>query len=409
MQGRRQFMTAAAMTAISYRRVLGANDRIRVANIGCGRRQLLRDLMTVKDSAQITVTAVCDTWKQKLDAAVAQVKEFAGNTPAATPRYLEAMNRSDVDAVVIGTPDHQHCTMLVDAIKAGKHVYVEKPLAMNMEELIRAYDAVKASDRVVQIGTQMRSYPQANGLKQFLAQKRLGGLLKVEQVRNGFSPYWMSFGGGGFHGEPPQAGDVDWDAFLMGREKRPFDPNQYQNWYGYSDFSQGPHTNLMVHFIDLMHYTTGAVFPSKVVALGGTYRWKSAFDVPDSVEVVYEYPEGFLVRYCTMFGNGANNYAKWFGTLGTVDAARLSPREKWVATGEGSGEPDKIAARIEIDEPATVHHMQDFIESIRTGRKPIAPIEAGYSHSVAVIAADRALREGRRLTYNPQKREIVPI
>jgi predicted dehydrogenase len=81
----------------------------------------------------------------------------------------------------------------------------------------------------------------------------------------------------------------------------------------------------MVHFIDLMHFTTGVEFPSKVVALGGTYRWKAAYDVPDSVEVVYEYPEGFMVRYCTMFGNGANNYAKWFGTLGTADAARLVP------------------------------------------------------------------------------------
>ena len=181
MTGRRQFLTAAALTAASYRRVLGANDRIRVANIGCGRRQLLRDLLTVKDDAQVTVTAVCDTWRQKLEAAVAQVKEHAGHTPYATPRYLEAMNRSDVDAVVIGTPDHQHCTMLIDAIRAGKHVYVEKPLAMNMEELIRAYDAVKASDRIVQIGTQMRSYPQSVGLKQFLADRRLGPELKVEQ------------------------------------------------------------------------------------------------------------------------------------------------------------------------------------------------------------------------------------
>lgn len=408
MQDRRQFISAAGMTALSYQRILGANGRIRVANIGCGRRNLLRDLITVKDTAQITVTAVCDTWKQKLDAAVATVKEFAGNTPAATPRYLEAMNRSDVDAVVIGTPDHQHCTMLIDAIKAGKHVYVEKPLAMNMEELIRAYDTVKASNRVVQIGTQMRSYPQARGLKAFLEQRRLGGLLKVEQVRNGYSPYWMSYGGAEYVDAPPREEDVDWQAFLMGREKRPFDAHQYQNWYGYSEFSQGPHTNLMVHFIDLMHFTTGATFPSKVVALGGTYRWKSRFDVPDSVEVAYEYPEGFLVRYCTMFGNGANNYAKWFGTLGTVDAARLSPRDRWVATGEGSGEPDRLTQRIEIDEPETPHHMQDFIEAIRTGRAPLAPIEAGFAHSVAVIAADRALREGRRFTYNAARREIVP-
>ena len=408
MTGRRQFLTAAALTAASYRRVLGANDRIRVANIGCGRRQLLRDLLTVKDDAQVTVTAVCDTWRQKLEAAVAQVKEHAGHTPYATPRYLEAMNRSDVDAVVIGTPDHQHCTMLIDAIRAGKHVYVEKPLAMNMEELIRAYDAVKASDRIVQIGTQMRSYPQSVGLKQFLADRRLGPVLKVEQSRNGYSPYWMSFGGADYAGQRPAAEDVDWQAFLMGKPDRPFNADQYQNWYGYREFSQGPQTNLMVHFIDLMHFTTGVQFPSRCVALGGTYRWKGAYDAPDSVEVVYEYPEGFLVRYCTMFGNSANTYAKWFGTLGTVDAARLNPRERWVATGDGSGEPNKIAGRIEIDEPKTLHHMHDFIDAIRNRRPPVAPIEAGYAHSVAVIMADMALQQGRRLTYDHAQRRILP-
>src|SRR5262249_4332945 len=150
----------------------------------------------------------------------------------------------------------------------------------------------------------------------------LGQILKVEQVRNGYSPYWMSFG------KPeaaPTEDDVDWKAFLQHQKPRAFDADMYQNWCGYRDFSRGPHTNLMVHFIDLVHFVGDLKFPRRVVAMGGTYRWKGSYDAPDSVEVVLEYAEGFLVRYCTVFGTSAGKYAKWFGTRGTLDAKDLSP------------------------------------------------------------------------------------
>jgi predicted dehydrogenase len=410
---RRDFVVrsmAVTLGAASYSRVLGANDRVGVDNVGCGRRGLLRELITVKDDAPLEVVAVCDTWKQKREKAVAQVKEFTGKEPAATGSFDEILSRKDVDAVVIGTPDHLHCTQLIAAIHAGKDVYIEKPLAMNMRELVRAYDAVKKSDRIVQVGTQMRSYPTTGGAKQFLAQAGLGKLLKVEQTRNGYSPYWMSYGGDAFTSEKPTETDVDWKAFLLERKGRAFDPGRYQNWYGYREFSRGPHTNLMVHFIDLVHFVTNVQFPKRVVALGGIYRWKESYDVPDSIEVLLEYPEGFLVRYCTMFGNSANNYAKFFGTRGTMDAKSLSPRTRWTASGEGSGEPDKIQKEMEVPvvEPV-VHHMKNFIDSVRSRKPPIAPIEAGYAHSVAVLMADEAYVTGRRVTYDHSKREIVPV
>jgi predicted dehydrogenase len=405
----KQSVAAAALTTASYRRVLGANDRVRVGNIGCGRRGLLREAIQIKDDAQLQVTAVCDTWRQKREKAAAYVKEFTGETPFATPRIADVLARKDVDAVLIATPDHLHCAMLIEAIKAGKDVYVEKPLAMNMKDLIRAYDTVKKSDRIVQIGTQMRSYPTSQGAKQFIAAGTLGPTIKIEQVRNGYSPYWMSYGGSEFVNEKPTDADVDWKAFLGDRKMREFDPSQYQNWYGYRDFSRGPHTNLMVHFIDLVHYVTNLQFPKRVVALGNTYRWKGPYDAPDSVEVALEYPEGLLVRYCTMFGNGANNYAKWFGTRGTMDAKNLSSRGPWTASGEGSGEPDKLTEAIELPRPDTPHHMKNWINCIRSRQQPIAPIEAGYAHSVAVIMADEAYITGRRMTYDHNRREIVPV
>jgi predicted dehydrogenase len=387
---------------------LGANERVRVANVGCGRRGLLRELIQIKDDAQLEVAAVCDTWRQKREKAQAQVKEFTGQTPFATSRIDDVLGRKDIDAVVIGTPDHLHCAQLIEAIRAGKDVYVEKPLAMNMKELVRAYDAVKKSDRIVQIGTQMRSYPQSQGAKQFIASGRLGRVLKVEQARNGYSPYWMSYGGEAFANEKPTSEDVDWKAFLGDRKAREFDPVQYQNWYGFRDFSRGPHTNLMVHFIDLAHYLTGLQYPKRVVALGNTYRWKGPYDAPDSVEVAFDYPEGVMVRYCTMFGNGAGNHAKWFATRGTLDAKSLSSRETWVASGDGSGEPDKLTSLIDLPRPETPHHMKNWIDSIRSRQQPLAPIEAGYAHSVAVIMADEALVSGRRMTYDHNRRDVFP-
>ncbi|MCW5982790.1 MAG: Gfo/Idh/MocA family oxidoreductase [Bryobacteraceae bacterium] len=404
---RRRFV-AASLAAVSQRSVAGANDRLRIANIGCGRRGLLKEALDLKDEANIEVAAVCDTWRQKREKAASDVKEFTGKEPFQAVHYQDVLSRKDIDAVLIATPDHQHCTMLIDAVRAGKDVYVEKPLAMNMKELILAYDEVKKSGRVVQIGTQMRSYRQSNGTRRLIKSGGLGKILKVEQERNGYSPYWQSYGGAEYQDEKPGPADVDWKAFLMRAQDPGFDPSRYQNWYGYREYSLGPHSGLMVHFIDLVHYTVDVKTPSRVVALGGTYRWKGAFTAPDSVEVVLEYPEEFLVRYCTVFGNGAGSYAKWYGSRGSIDGKNLSPSEHWIATGKGSEEPDAIRADFQVEEPEMPHHMKNFFDCVRSHQTPIAPIEAGFNHSVAVIMADEALTSGRRMIYDAAKREVRP-
>ena len=406
---RRGFVAGSLVVpAMGYSRAPGANDHIRVANIGCGRRGLLKELIQLKDSGNIEITAVCDTWRQKREKAAADVKEFTGKEPFQTARIAEVLARQDVDAVVIATPDHLHCAMLIEAIKAGKDVYIEKPLAMNMKELVRAYDVVKNSDRIVQIGTQMRSYPNSGGARKLIAAGEIGKVLKVEQVRNGYSPYWMSYGGDTFFNEKPAEADIDWKAFLGDRKARPFNAAQYQGWYGFRDFSRGPHTNLMVHFIDQVHYMTSASIPKRVVAMGGSYRWKGEFDAPDSVEVLLDYPEDFMVRYCTVFGTGAGNYAKWFGTRATLDAKNLSPSQKWIVSGQGSGEADRVKSDVEVAPIETPHHMQNFLDCVRSRKQPIAPIEAGYAHSVAVIMADEALTTGRRMIYDPARRDVLP-
>ena len=226
-----------------------------------------------------------DTWQLKRERAAARVKEETGQAPRQVVDFQQVLTMDDIDAVIIGTPDHLHGKQLADAARAGKHVYIEKPIAMNMQELVEAYDAVKKHNVVVQQGTQMRSYPTVLGAKEFIAAGKLGRILKVEQGRNGNTPYWQSYGGEAFFKDQPTQKDVAWKLFLGDRPDRPFSPQQYMGWYGYRDFSSGPHTNLMAHFIDLVHYVTGASIPSRVVAMGGTYRWKDDFTAPDSVEV----------------------------------------------------------------------------------------------------------------------------
>jgi predicted dehydrogenase len=381
---------------------LAANDRLTIAIIGCGGRgtdSLLKEILQLRTEANVEVVAVCDTWRQQREKAAALVKEHTGREPQQVVRFQEVLARKDVDAVAIATPDHLHCAMLIAAIKAGKDVYVEKPLAMTMEELNAAFDAVKASDRIVQMGTQIRSVPYAVAARQFVAAGGLGKLLKAEQSRNGYEPYWWSRGQ-----RPVTESDVDWDAFLLGRRSRAFDANAYAGWYGHREFSRGPHAGQGVHFFDLVHYVFRAGCPTRAVALGGTFRWKGPYDSPDSIEVTLEYPEGFMVRYGQFYGLGAGNYLRMYGTRGWIDATRWT--QPWTISGDGSGEPDRIPAGATLPEVQSVPHIKNWLDCLRTRKQPHAPIEAGYSHSVAAILADEAYLRGKRMVYDPASRSI---
>jgi len=207
---RREFVTAASVTALRPERILGANDRIALAVIGCGERGLVKEVLQFSKETNLEVAAVCDTWRQQREKAAAAVKEASGKEPRMFVHYQDVLALKPIDAVLISTPDHQHCAMLRDAVRAGKDAYIEKPLAMNMKELIEAVDAVRESQRVVQVGTQVRSFPSSVAARAFVASGGLGRLFKVEQSRNGHRPYWHRYGE-----RPIQESDVDWRAFLI--------------------------------------------------------------------------------------------------------------------------------------------------------------------------------------------------
>jgi predicted dehydrogenase len=404
---RREFVgttLVATTTAASFARILGANDRISIGIIGCGdrgRQALMKEIMEFQEQTNVEITAVCDPWRQMREQAVAQVKEASNREPAQFAHYGDLLALKNVDAVTIATPEHQHCTQLIAAARAGKDAYVEKPLAMNMEELIQAVDTVKKYDRIVQNGTQIRSLPQALAAREFIASGRLGKTLKAAQARNGSKPYWLQYAE-----RPVKETDVDWKAFLMHLKPRPFDAKQYAGWYGYREFSRGPHTTQGLHFIDTVHFITGAGVPSRAVAHFGTFRYKDGWTVPDSVEMVFEYPEGFVVRYGQFFGNSAGRDNRIYGTRGSIDCGDWSWDGEWPVSGEGSDEPDKVENGTKLPRVESVPHMKNWLECLRTRKAPNAPMAAGYAHAVAGIMADESFIRGKRMAYDAAKRKI---
>ena len=397
---RRQFLKGAAagtaalaMTATSYGRVAGANDRISIGVIGCGKRGVGAHMAGVHAHAEaqnIEITAVCDVWTRHRQEAAAKAQEWYGRTPRQFASYRELLALEDVDAVMIASCDHQHCTHLEAAAEAKKDAYCEKPLAMNLDELKSACDAVKRNNIIVQIGTQSRSYPGMAGAKALCETGVLGTISRIEQMRNGTQPYWYK------RLEPGvKESEVNWREFLANRPYRPYDSRHFTGWYGYRDFSSGTIGGYMSHFIDLVHYITGAKFPHSAVAQGGTFVWndENHFDCPDHVQTTLVYPEGFMVSYTTNFGNGGGSRTAMYGTHGVLD---FTNRQKPTVSGAGAIEKGSLKKEVPV-EP---------VECLRSRKQPIAPIEAGYQHGVAVILSDLAYETGRRQVYDPQRREI---
>jgi predicted dehydrogenase len=393
----------AAISARSYSRIIGANDRISIGQIGCGNRGVgtHMDGIHQHDQAQnVEITAVADPWRISREKAAANIKEWYGLDARAFVSYRDLLAVKDIDAVMIASCDHQHTTHLQAAAEAGKDIYCEKPLATDFEKLKAACDAVAKSGVVVQIGTQLRSFPTFAGCRKLYQTGILGTVSRIEQCRNDIQPYWRQCI------RDVKKEDVDWEEFTMGRTDRPFDPVLYSAWFGYREFSDGPVPQLGAHFIDLVHYITGAKFPSSCLCLGGTFVWKDEhrFTCPDQVQALWIYPEGFMVNYSTNYGNGSGNSFKIFGDVGTLDMVNW---QLPILTAEG-GFKNKgaIRGKTPVEEVPMPDHILDWLQCLRSRKTCKAPIEAGYQHTVACLMAVQSYDKGKRMIYDPEKREI---
>ena len=408
---RRQFLATAsagaamAMSATSYAKIVGANERISLGLIGCGGRGYQAHMGGVHphDKEQnVEFTAVADPWRLRRERASARCKEWYGRPGRMFSSYRDIMDLKDIDAVMIASVDHQHTTHLTAAAQAKKDAYCEKPLAMDMESLRTTCDAVKSSGIVVQMGTQVRSFATSTGCRELFRSGAIGKVSRIEQCRNGSKPYWYSWMQ---RSEPIRAEDVDWKEFLMQRPMRPFDGKLLTGWYGFREFSDGPLANLACHFLDLFNYIVGTTVPVSCVASGGTYTWKDeGFTCPDHCQALWVYPEGFLVSYSTNFGNGSGSVFKIYGEQGTID---LTSWLKPTYSRAGAIKPSELPKTDKpVDPVETPDHFLNWLQCLRSRKTTNAPIDAGFNHCVPALMAVKAFDTGRRQVYSPQDREI---
>ena len=405
---RREFMTkAAAGTAgmalagaslLSPSRVLGANDRLSIGVVGPGQRariHLMFGVQKLAEECNVEITAVCDIWTLNLDRGAKLVQDGWGREPRKFRYFEDMLALKDLDGVIIGTADFQHAKMLAQAVRAGKDVYCEKPMANDLKDARKALEAVEETSRVVQLGTQRRSVGMYPVAAEMIESGVLGTVSKIDIQWNCFGPRWRR----GDVNEVKEE-DTDWKRFLMGKKYRPFDPHQYMEWRLFRDFSSGIPDQWLSHMIDMVHMVMGERFPKSAVAHGGVYVWKDGRENADTFHALLEYPKGFLVSFSTKFGNSAGGGMLVYGTKGTLDL------DSGKITGNGSRGDDKVKEEITIQSPPNEDHIKNWFDCMRSGKQPNADVYSGYSQSVATMMAARALRSGKKVFYDPVKQEM---
>ena len=388
---RRSFLksSAAAAFAVPAANVLGANETLNVGCIGTGGR--CRVLMkALKQIPNVRITAVCDIYDAHLKAGQA----LADPKALATKRYKEVLDSKDVHAVIIGAPDHWHVPMTVDACAAGKDVYVEKPLTHNLAEGKAVIDAQNKNKRIVQVGTQQRSMPQFDKGREIIRSGRLGKIFKVHLTWNRNTDRVRK----GPLGVDPKK--VDWQAFLGNAPKQDFDEYRFRNWRWFWDFGNGILTDLMVHFIDVVHWYMDVDHPLQATTLGDNYISKDIWETPDTIQTLLTYPKDFQVYFEGTFVNARNGaMLEFMGSDATlyldrgryeIHPERNRGKYEELVLGTGNRGADFY------DKPdGELLHLTNWIGCVRSRKTPNCPAEAGVSAAAAAHLGNQAFRTGK--------------
>jgi len=395
---------AASLSAVSHAQVRGANDRLRIGIVGPGARgtSLLKEFFKLAKENNAELVAVCDLWSKRQDAAADLTKEMTGQTPRKFQYIQDLLQMRDLDGIIIATPDFAHAKLLTQAVKAGKDVYCEKPMGNVLSETKEAYRTVKASRQVVQIGTQGLSSGAYQAARQFVQSGRLGVISRVVLESNYNGPRWRGVSAV----KEIREQETDWNAWLLGRPARPFDPRLYFEFRLYRGFSSGIPDQWMSHAIAGVHHILDDYFPHSVVANAGTFVYKDDRENPDTFQALLVYPKGFLVSYATMFGNDSPSANCYYGQNGILETTR--GREGYLVKGTGGAKrPSRITEEIALEPINPVDHMKNWLDSMRSRKTPNADVWSGYGHSVATMMAAEAEATGKKLYWDPRREEIV--
>jgi len=391
---------AAAQSAWAAVRKVGANDRISVAVIGTGGRGT-SGLLDALRAPNVECVAMCDVADFRMDGACKQVDALLAKQNRKSGKierfgdYRKVLDRKDVDAVIIATPDHWHYRPFMAALEAGKHIYQEKPMSLTIEQSLGMVTAAKKySEVVIQIGTQRRSGKQYPKAKAYIDEGHLG---KIVMVRCYDTRNWSA------HGDPfvrkglPEQ-QVDWKTFEEPcREKHPYDSHRYFAWRWYWDYAGGLVTDVGVHVMDVVHWLTGNSNVKSATCNGGVYLFDH-WETPDVVEAVWDYGT-HMVAFVSEFGNARTGSGlTLYGTKQTLEV-RGNDVFVW-----SEDQPDKPVLQIPAEDD---NHHANWLDCIRTGKTPNAPVELGHSSLLPSHLANLAYTTGRRVTWDAANRKAT--
>jgi len=416
---------ATAATALSYSRILGANERVQMGLIGCGSRGVgvMNSFLKVGD---VDVTALCDVYGAQFERAkqnASKAKTFAD--------HRQLLETKDLDVVLIAVPDHWHMATTLDALNAGKDVYVEKPLTLKIDEGPAIVKAARLNKRVCQVGMQQRSgrhYLQAK--QEYFDTRKLG---KVTLVRT----WWH---GNTFHLRrapdtlQTQPADLNWGRFLGPLAWRDYDPQQYYNWRAYLDYGGGQITDLFTHWIDVVHMFMGEDIPIAASASGGVYNYKDGRTAPDTINVLLEYPSQFTATFEATLAPGITGSGIEFcGTEGRLWITRgryeyyevppstsaTTPAAPSPATAASPSPGPAPAARPNPGPPpptAVVQasgnmdqdHIRNFLDCVESRKQPNGDVLIGHRSAQASHLGNIAYLEKRRIAFDPVREQVLP-
>ncbi|MGH9632479.1 MAG: Gfo/Idh/MocA family protein [Bryobacteraceae bacterium] len=391
--------TAALTASIFTGNLKGANDRVSAAFIGMGRMGRSNLSMAMKQE-NLTPVAVCDVYQPHLEQAVEMTKGQAKGIKD----FREILADKSIDVVCISTPDHWHPYMMVEACKAGKDVYVEKPICVTVEEGKKMVEAARKYKRVVQAGTQQRSGAHFQKAVELVKSGHIG---EVTFVRTwNYSNSKPEGIGNPPDSEPPS--DLDWDMWLGPAPKRPFnknrfgvDPKAFSHFRWFWDYAGGMMTDWGVHLLDIVQMAYDEAMPKSVVALGNKFRLEDNRETPDTLQVTYEYP-GFIATYENRYGNANSMFGKGYGILFHGDIGTLFvDRRGYEIVYEGESAPEPVIVKAESSQ--NMAHWANFLDCVKTRQKPNSDIENCQRSTTTCLLGNVALRSRLHIDWDEQK------
>ena len=396
--------------------ILGANDRINVGVIGVGGRgtSVMKWAMEVgKTTRPAQIVAVCDVYRKRVNNA----KEIS-QAEMTTLDYRELLARKDIDAVVIATPDHWHAQMSIEAMRAGKDVYLEKPMTRTVEEAKKVYEATKATGRILQVGSQTTSSDQWWKARKAIADGMIGQLLMSQGSyhRNSIEGEWnwpIDKNAG-----PEAKGDdfIDWKMWLGSAPKRNFDADRFFRFRKYWDYSGGIATDLFYHVVAPLNICWGEPqFPHKVMASGGIYVFKDGREVPDTFHLLAEFPKGHSLVLSSSMANGQHIPGLIRGHEGTimmVPDGRFEGRVSQITV-----TPERIARKafaekwgkeeIQLQAETRENHMENWLRCVKSREKPVLDALTAYKAMTTIGMAVQSYREGKVLYFNEATQRVT--